>query len=92
MTLKKNDRSGYTTLKLFMRMSLDALAFLKLLMDNGWNHALAIPKAHIAFYKTKSEKSEKKDPNLSAIYKGSIVWEHFFRGKKKFSQLKKGFS
>lgn len=92
ITLKKNDSSGFTGFKLFIRMSLDALAFVKLFMDNGWNHAVAIPKAHIAFYKTKSKKSKKENPNLTAIYKGSIVWEHFFKGKKKFSQLKKGFS
>jgi len=92
ITLKKNDRSGYTTLKLFIRMSLDALAFVKLIMDNGWSHALSIPKAHIAFYKSRTSKSKMNDPNLTAIYNGSIVWEHFFRKRKKFSQLKKGFS
>ncbi len=92
ITLKKNDSSGFTSLKLFMRLVLDAFAFIKLLIDNGWSHAVAIPKAHFSFYKSSTKKSKVNDPNLSAIYNGSIVWDHFILGLKKFDQLKKGFS
>ena len=92
ITLKKNDQSGFTTLKILLRLVLDGLAFGKLLLDNGLKHAMAIPQAHFAFYQTKSEKSLVDKANHTATYKGSIGYEHFFRGRKKFSQLKKSFN
>lgn len=92
LTLSKNDRSGWTGLKIFLRLILDGLAYVKLLMDNGPSHANAIIKAHFAFYAMKKDKSQVKEPNLSAIYKGSIVWEYFFKGRKYFGQLKKAFN
>lgn len=92
ITLKKNDRSGFTYLKLFARLLLDGLAFIKLLIENGWNHAISIPKAHFSFYSSNIVKSEYQNANLTNIYKGSIVIDYFLKGKKKFLQLKKGFS
>lgn len=92
ITLKKNDQSGYTSLKVFIRLLLDGLAFVKILFESGPAHAFVILKAHFSFYGMQVRKSKVDSPNLSSIYKGIIVVDHFLRGKKKFSQLKKGFS
>jgi GT2 family glycosyltransferase len=90
LTLHKNDTSNYTRFKIFLRLILDGLAFVKLFFDNGLNHALAIPKAHFSFYGMKKFKAEKTIKKTGHIYKGSIVLDFFLKRKKLFSQLKKG--
>jgi len=92
ITLKKNDRSGFSSLKILYRLILDGLAFLKLLLDNGPKHAIAILKAHLSFYRIKVRKSKTEGVNSYGIYKGSIVYDHFIRGIKRFDQLKKGLN
>lgn len=91
LTLYKNDRSSYRVLKILLRMLLDFPAFIKLLLDNGPVHALAIPKAHFSFYVMKKKRSVVKKQNLKGMYNSSIVADYFLFGKKKFSQLKKAF-
>jgi GT2 family glycosyltransferase len=92
ITLKKNDRSGFSSLKILYRLLLDGLAFLKLMVDNGPSHAFAILKAHISFYGFRIKKSKVDHPNKYGIYQGSIVYDHFLKGNKQFHQLKKGFN
>lgn len=92
LTLYKNDNSNFRHLKIFGRLLLDSAAYVKILTDSGFGHANSIIKAHFSFYRTKKTKSSKGLKEVSGIYKGSIVLEHYFNGKMKFSQLKKGFS
>ena len=92
ITLKKNDHSGFSSLKILYRLLLDGLAFLKLMLDNGLSHAFAILKAHFSFYGFKVRKSKVEHANLYGIYQGSIVYDHFLKGRKRFDQLKKGFN
>lgn len=91
-TLYKNDQSNYTILKIIWRMKLDALAFMKFLLSNGADHAWAIVRAHFSFYAMPKKRTKAIDVNKTGIYNGSIVWEYFFRSRKKFTQLKKAFS
>lgn len=91
-TLYKNDHSPILLLKIFMRLSLDSLAFFKLMKDSGMTHAFSIVRAHFAFYGMKKQKSSINVRSVYGVYKGSIVLEHFLKGKSKFSQLKKPFS
>ena len=92
MTLYKNDHSNYTYAKIFLRLTLDALAFIKLLFDSGFKHANSIIRAHFAFYSMKKKKSKKNMKSIFGVYKGSIVLEHFLKGKSKFQDLKNSFS
>lgn len=91
LTLYKNDHSGYCFMKIILRLLLDFPAFVKLFLESGLKHALAIPKAHFSFYQMKKERSEVKNRNLKGMYKGSIVIDFFLQKKKHFSQLKKTF-
>ena len=88
ITLKKNDQSGFTQLKIFIRLLLDGLAFVKLLKDAGLKHASAIIRAHFSFYAMHTDKSKSKQPNLTGMLNKSIVVSYFLKGKKHFSQLK----
>jgi hypothetical protein len=59
--------------------------------DGGY--FLSILRAHfsflkwILFRKRQSVFPEKKGGKPAGLYKGNIVWEHFVKGKKYFSQL-----
>lgn len=88
LTLKKNDQSGFTWLKIFIRLLLDGLAFIKLLKESGLNHASAILKAHFSFYGMKTPKIKSMQANLTGMYSKSIVYAYFLKGKKRFNQLK----
>lgn len=92
LTLYKNDNSDLKLLKVFSSLVLDVAAYLKILSDSGLAHANTVIKAHFSFYGMKKNKIEKKYREVSCIYKGSIVLEHYLKGKNKFTQLKKGFS
>ena len=88
LTLKKNDQSGFTWVKIFIRLLLDGLAFFKILKDSGLKHASAILKAHFSFYSMSTTKSESLQNNLIGMYNKSIVAGYFLKKKKHFSQLK----
>lgn len=88
MTLYKNDQSNYTILKVFFRLILDGLAFVKLFISSGPKHAFAILQAHFSFYSMKKYKSPIEHPNKKGILSNSIVWSHYIRKVNRFSQLK----
>lgn len=87
LTLYKNDSSSYTVLKIFIRLVLDGLAFVKLFLENGPKHAFAIIRAHFSFYKMKKKRPTRTKVNLSGMHSKSIVLNYFLKGKKKFNQL-----
>jgi len=88
MTLYKNDQSNYRLFKIFLRLLLDGLAFVKLLISSGPQHAFAILQAHFSFYKMKKIRSNAESPNSKGILKTSIVWSHYAKRITRFSQLK----
>lgn len=92
LSLYKNDRTPYRRLKVFLRLLMDSLAFIKLFMDSGPKHAFAVIKAHYSFFGMRKKRSEIKQINLKGQYKGSIVLDHFFAKIKRFQDLKKGFN
>ncbi|HEX6169499.1 MAG TPA: glycosyltransferase family 2 protein [Chitinophagaceae bacterium] len=79
--------------KVPFRIFLDAVSALKGLFIGDGGYFLSILRAHFSFLKwilfrqSKSVFPEKKDGKPAGLYKGNIVWEHFVRGKKYFSQL-----
>ena len=88
MTLYKNDQSNYTLFKVFLRLVLDGLAFVKLLISSGPQHAFAILRAHFSFYKMKKFRSPAENPNSKGVLTKSIVWSHYVKRINRFSQLK----
>lgn len=73
------------------RFFLDMMASFKFLIDGGFKHFAAVARAHIGFYfsykKNRVKRSQIKHREVSQIYKGNIAFDHFFGGKKRFSQL-----
>lgn len=82
---------------LFIRMVLDGVAAIKGLLSGNFGEFGAILKAHLYFYKGlpsfwKKRKAAQKQlgvRNHVGVYKGSIVWEYFIKGKREFSKLDK---
>jgi len=93
----KNHASEYFYLKLFLRACMDGLAGIKFIFSGEMPHFLAILRAHAGFYslffkmlnKRKSIQKHTKKYATSCVYRGSIVWEYFVKGKRKFSDLNK---
>jgi GT2 family glycosyltransferase len=96
--LCKNHAPGFFFLKLFVRMALDGVAGIKFLLSGDVMHFIAVLRAHASFYRTLPHTLRKRRTlrkgihsySTSAIYRGSIVFDYFIRGKKKFSDLDEG--
>jgi GT2 family glycosyltransferase len=79
--------------KIPFRILLDAVSAWKGLLKGDGGYFISILKAHLSFIKwiiLKQKESvfpQKKGGQLFGIFKGNIVWEHFVKGKKYFSQL-----
>jgi len=79
--------------KIPFRIFLDAVSALKGLFIGDGGYFLSILRAHFSFLKwilfrqRRSVFPEKKGGKPAGLYKGNIVWEHFVKGKKYFSQL-----
>ena len=79
--------------KIPFRIFLDAVSALKGLFIGDGGYFLSILRAHFSFLKWilfrqgQSVFPEKKGGKPTGLYKGNIVWEHFVKGKKYFSQL-----
>ena len=80
-------------LKLPARMILDGIAALKHLLQGDLGFFKAILIAHMHFWKwvitVKKDEigMDKKRRYLPGMYRGSIVWQHFIRKKKAFSEI-----
>ena len=79
--------------KIPFRIFLDAVSALKGLFIGDGGYFISILRAHFSFLKwilfrqNQSVFPEKKGGKPAGLYKGNIVWEHFVKGKKYFSQL-----
>ncbi|MBI1289119.1 MAG: glycosyltransferase [Flavobacteriales bacterium] len=92
--LLKNLPKGQLLPVVLVRMVLDGAAAFKFLVSGNPKDFWAIFRAHMAVYsrlrKTLGKRSGKYE-TLTGIYHGSIVVEHFLKGKKKFSELSDKF-
>jgi len=76
-----------------LRFLLDALSAWKTLLSGQPSYFFAVMKAHFAFlgwlmfHQEESVFPHIKQRNPTGMYKGSIVWEHFVKGKKMFSEI-----
>jgi GT2 family glycosyltransferase len=79
--------------KIPFRIFLDSVSAWKGLLVGDGGYFLAILRAHLSFFKwilakrNQSVFPTKRDGELSGLYKGNVVWQHFAKGKKYFSQL-----
>lgn len=78
---------------LMLRMMLDQLAAIRSLLTFHFKDFLAIQRAHIYFLthmkKINSKRTKSSIPflQMQGVYNGSIVWNYFLKGKKKFTDI-----
>lgn len=90
-TLLKNLPSGKILPVFCIRLILDGVAGIKFLVQGNAQDCFAIIKAHFSVYANfrymlkKRAQISVNDPN--GVYKRSIVWNYYIRGKKTFEQL-----
>ncbi len=93
--MTKNHPPSGLKRKLLARMALDGIAALRFLAQGNIQDFTAVIKAHFHFYgslsKTRLKRKEVQtgtvNPNISCVYRKSIVWKYFFCGRRFFSQL-----
>ena len=95
LLLCKNHAPGFFRVKFFLRAILDGFAGIRFLLSGEFSHFFAVIRAHFSFYSMLGKTLQKRkhiQKNIKryathCVYKGSIVWEYFLIGKKKFSEL-----
>jgi GT2 family glycosyltransferase len=96
--IRKNIKPVKAGLLILFRFCLDFLALLKFLFAGKFANAMAVSKAHrhilAALFKGKVvyNKDIAANPNLTGLYRRSIVWDYFILKKTKFSSIKSGFN
>lgn len=95
LLLGKNHAPEYFLIKFLLRGSLDGLAGFKFLFSGQISHFFAVLQAHFSFYSMLPATMRKRrviQKNIKryathCVYRGSVVWEYFAKGKRKFSEL-----
>jgi hypothetical protein len=97
MTLTKNASPRFLFFKIIYRMILDGVAAFKFLAEGHGSHFIAVIKAHFSFYKHLPSTLKKRDnmrlmPDFRdatiGVYEKNIVYAHFVKGVKHYSDLK----
>ena len=92
--LTKNHQ-GILFPKLLWRMVIDGIAALSFLAKGEVKHFWAVFRAHMAFYgklrtflrKRKALKKSSTTFNPKGMFRGSILWNYYIKGSKKYSDL-----
>jgi len=87
---------GNLFLKVFKRLLIDGLAGVMFIFKFQFKHCWAIIRAHFAFYKNLKSLLQKRafikqnstTFNSVGLFKGSIIFQKYFKSIKKFSDLK----
>ncbi|GAB4141981.1 MAG: glycosyltransferase family 2 protein [Bacteroidia bacterium] len=93
--IAKNHAPGWFFIKIFLRLCIDGMAGIRFLFSGDAEHCIAVLKAHFSFYaslgvtlkKRKALKTRISKWATGGVYNGSIVWDYFVGGKKKYSEL-----
>jgi len=91
--MSKNLPGGEAVWKISYRFILDLISAFKSLLGGEVSYFTSVIRAHAAFLGWLFMKKSKRDPagkstrKLDGYYEGSVVWAHFVRGKKKFSEI-----
>lgn len=99
-TIIKNADKKFLFLAIVLRLVLDGIAGIRFLARGEYGNIWAVIRAHFSMYanifkylkKRKSYKKVIKDCSIDkynkiGMYRGSIVWTYFVRGKKMFSKI-----
>jgi GT2 family glycosyltransferase len=76
-----------------IRILLDWVAAFKFMTDGDFKSALAVFKAHAhcwrhrKYWRAQRRKQPALHQHLEGVYPGSVVWDHFIKGKKHFREL-----
>lgn len=79
--------------KIPLRLLLDLVSALKNIPHGEWHYIKAVLKAHchwlkwVLFYQNKDNSSSNKFYPLTGVYSGSVVFQHFVKGKKLFTEI-----
>lgn len=79
--------------KIPVRLMLDNISALKGLLSGDSGYFIALLQAHWAFYnwilfrRRRVAYKRKSMASLSGVYSHNIVWQHFVKGKKRFSDI-----
>lgn len=94
--LYKNLPSSQLYKVMITRLFMDGLAGLKFLAQGGFADLIAVIRAHIYFYrnfgKIKLKRKKTIRADVSKIYDGNIVFDHYLLRKKQFSELIRKFT
>lgn len=93
--IRKNLKPSIAFWVIPIRFCLDFLALFKFLLSGKFKNAFAISKAHrsvfLSFFSTKVSfnKDISANPNITGLYKNSVVWDYFVLNNKTFNKLRK---
>lgn len=100
-TLMKNESAAKLWWLIPLRLILDGLAAILFLTEGKWQHIGSIFRAHWTFFPNVRKVLQKRRAIQSLVtqhrigeekstgrYAGSIVWQYYARGRKRFSELK----
>lgn len=95
LMLYKNLPRRRLILILAFRYLLDGMAMVHLIVAGKFANAKAVFRAHVDFlkmlpnFKKKRKENQAKSSvqNISTQYSGSILWNYYFRGRRKYSDL-----
>lgn len=96
ITLTKNASPRFLFLKIMYRLVLDGVAGTKFLLEGHGSHCIAVLKAHFSFYahlpstlKKRRAMQQMKDFGYATtgVLKQNIVFLHFVKGIKKYSEI-----
>ena len=91
--LAKNLPWWQVMLKIPLRLLLDAVSAWKSLFGKQGIYFKAILEAHIGFFgwlllhRHRSVFPKKRHKRLQGWFRGSVVWQHFIKGRKQFSEI-----
>lgn len=96
ITLTKNAVSRFLFFKIVYRMILDGVAAFKFLLEGNGTHFFAVIKAHFSYYghlpstfakRGRMKQMEGFRDTTSGVYEKNIVYMHFIKSIKKYSDL-----
>jgi len=89
MMIYKNMPIGQRVRVLLARLVLDGISSVRFMLAGAWPDVWAIVRAHFAFYRLVPRLNERgnRPPRQASLYRRSVVWEYFVKGKRKFSEL-----
>jgi hypothetical protein len=89
--LYKNLPEGQLFKTFAVRLVLDGIAGIKFLIEGDFQDFIAVIEAHLYFYRNYSKLKKKrksiKHKQVTRIYTKNLVYQHYIKGRKKFSDL-----